>query len=34
MQVVKRLALDGFTVVITHPFVPYILILAVLLKSL
>jgi hypothetical protein len=34
MQVVKRLALDGATAVIAHPFVPYILVLAVLLKSL
>ena len=34
MQVVKRLATDGIAAVAAHPFVPYILLLAILLRSL
>jgi hypothetical protein len=34
VQTVRRVAIDGTSAVLAHPFVPYILILAALLQSL
>jgi hypothetical protein len=34
MEAVKKVALDGVMSVVAHPFVPYMLILMALLKSL